>query len=176
MGAMVASMATFVAAPSYAQMGARDVVVDSNGRHVVDSRGHCVHTKWDLNSDKCHAMVVDERVIYFGYNSSELSAAEKAKIEKLATLLEHHKITDVKIVGYTDRIGSGGYNHTLSHKRADAVKAYLDTQIKLKSSVVEVRGLGKSHQVKGCDGMKGDELISCLAPNRRVEVESDYLK
>ncbi|MFI4919894.1 MAG: OmpA family protein, partial [Legionellales bacterium] len=175
--AVFASMTSLATVPAYA-MDEHDAVVDSNGQVVVDSNGNCVLTMWIGGDNACGAPmmlnVTDERVIYFGFDSSSLSAAEKAKLDKLADILDNKNITDVKIVGYADRLGADHYNHKLSHRRADGVKAYLDSKIKLNSSVVEVRGHGSSHQVKTCDGMHGKDLISCLAPNRRVEVEADY--
>ena len=44
----------------------------------------------------------------------------------------------------------------------------------LESSIIELRAMGKTNEYASCEGMKGNELISCLMPNRRVEVEIDY--
>jgi OOP family OmpA-OmpF porin len=78
-------------------------------------------------------------------------------------------------VGYTDRIGTDEYNYKLSENRANAVKEYLDSQVKLDSSIVEIKWLGKNNLIIKClDTMSRTELIQCLAPNRRVEVEVDY--
>ncbi len=164
---------------SYAQaMDTKDVVVDNMGNIVVDSNGGCVRTMWDAASDKCGGkidiMKMDERIIYFDFDKHNLKSSETAKLEKLAQVLHDNKVTRVKIVGFTDRLGSDKYNLNLSEKRAMAVKGYLDGKVKLDSSPVELRSMGKAHQVKSCENVKGKELIKCLAPNRRVEVEVDY--
>lgn len=157
---------------------AKDVVVDMNGNVVRDGSGGCVRTMWDVDQDKCKAMhmimMMDERIIYFDFDKAMLKDEEKAKLDVLAAALKEHNIKAVKIVGYTDRIGTSEYNDKLSEKRAVEVKHYLDSKVHLDKSVVDLRALGEKDQVKACEGIKGKELISCLAPNRRVEVEVDY--
>jgi OOP family OmpA-OmpF porin len=159
-------------------MDSMDVVVDNMGNIVMDSHGGCVRTMFTAVSDKCGGAVdimkMDERIIYFNFDKSDLNASEKVKLEKLAKILSDNKVTKVKIVGFTDRLGSDSHNMKLSEKRASTVKGFLDSKVKLESSPVEVRSMGKANQVKACDHVKGKELIKCLAPNRRVEVEVDY--
>lgn len=165
-------------APNAHAMDTMDVVIDSRGNVIIDSNGGCVRTMWDAASEKCHGsmdiMKMDERIVYFDFDKSILNPSEKDKLEKLAKILGENKITKIKIVGFTDKLGSDKYNMKLSEKRAIEVKGFLDSKIKLDSSPVEVRSMGKAHQVKSCDNVKGKELIKCLAPNRRVEVEVDY--
>lgn len=167
------------ATSAQAGMNTKDIVVDSNGHHVLDSNGNCVRTMWEHHSDHCKKvmdiMKMDERIIYFAFDSSKLDGEEQMKLDKLAGILKEHKITKVKIVGYTDRIGTNDYNKNLSVKRAHSVKSYLNGKVHLDKSPVEVRALGESHPVVSCKGVKGkEEVIKCLAPNRRVEVEVDY--
>ncbi len=159
-------------------MDTKDVVIDSMGNVVIDSHGGCVRTMWDATSDRCKGQIdimkMDERIIYFDFDKSNLKSSETAKLDKLAKVLSDNKVTRIKIVGFTDRLGSDDYNMKLSEKRATAVKGFLDSKVKLDSSPVEMRSMGKAHQVKSCEKVKGKELIKCLAPNRRVEVEVDY--
>ena len=117
---------------------------------------------------------MDESKIFFGFDHASLSEVEKAKIRKVAQIVKENKIDAVKIVGFTDKIGSAEYNNELSLRRANAVKAYLGTLVTLKSSKVEMRALGKTHPIKECPNMERSKLIECLAPNRRVEIEVDY--
>ncbi len=160
----------------------KDVVVSSNGNTVHDSFGNCVRTQWDASHDKCKSksvyrdiMAMDERIIYFDFDKFGLKASEKKKLDALAGVLSKHKVDSVKIVGFTDRIGTHNYNDALSRKRANSVKGYLNSKVKLKESIVTLRALGESNQVAACDGdMSRKDLIECLAPNRRAEVEVDY--
>lgn len=160
----------------------RDVVISTNGNPVRDSNGGCVRTKWTVATDKCchghkHSSIMhmDERIIYFDFNKSNLKDSERSKLDVLAGAIKENNIHAVKVVGYTDRIGKSEYNHKLSHARAEQVRQYLGSKVKLQSSVVSLRGLGEANQVKACNDIKDrGELINCLAPNRRVEVEVDY--
>ncbi|MDF3048286.1 MAG: OmpA/MotB [Candidatus Midichloriaceae bacterium] len=159
----------------------KDVVVSSNGTVVRDSFGGCVRTKFNVATEKCghhhkgDIMHMDERIIYFDFDQSALKDTEKSKLDVLAMAIKENNIHAVKVVGYTDKIGHEGYNHRLSHQRAEKVRQYLGSKVKLQSNVVSLRGLGEANQVKSCEGVHGrNELIDCLAPNRRVEVEVDY--
>ena len=72
-----------------------------------------------------------------------------------------------------DRIGTDEYNRKLSQRRAETVKAYLESQ-RLDARRVEAVGRGKSDPVttrEDCKGFRGQRLIKCLAPDRRVEIE-----
>ena len=75
---------------------------------------------------------------------------------------------DVK--GYTDRIGSEAYNQTLSEKRAQAVADQLQAA-GVAPEQLTVTGMGEADPVStGCEGLRGNKLIDCLAPDRRVEL------
>ena len=169
--------------PASANM--QDVVRDSNGGIVRDAAGDCVRTEWMNDKDECGTtsshyavqaiMGMDERIIHFDFDKSDVKSSQKEKLDTLAAALKAHNIRAVKVVGYTDKIGTNDYNQKLSHKRANAVKHYLDSKVKLDKSVVHLRALGKENQVKECEGITNrKELIECLAPNRRVEIEVDY--
>ncbi len=76
------------------------------------------------------------------------------------------------VVGYTDRIGSDAYNQKLSEARARTVANFLVSK-GMAASKVAIEGRGEANPVTGtkCNGVKAkNELISCLAPDRRVEV------
>lgn len=75
---------------------------------------------------------------------------------------------DVK--GYTDRIGSEAYNQTLSEKRAQAVADQLQAA-GVAPEQLTVTGMGEADPVStGCEGLRGNKLVDCLAPDRRVEL------
>ncbi len=158
----------------------KDVVVSSCGQPVRSSYGGCVRTVWNVSTDKCchhhkrEIMKMEERIIYFDFNKSNLKESEKAKLNVLASALKEQNIKSVKVVGYTDRLGTEKHNDKLSRQRANAVNNYLGSKVQLEKRVVHLRALGERDQVKACRGEKGDALIRCLAPNRRVEVEVDY--
>ena len=65
----------------------------------------------------------DSLVVHFPFDSDQLSQQETQKLRKAL-----NKMSSVdRIVGYTDSIGSEVYNLDLSHRRAQSVKALLDS-------------------------------------------------
>ena len=76
------------------------------------------------------------------------------------------------ITGHTDLLGSYEYNDALSKRRAEAVKAYLTSQ-GVDASVLSAYGAGESSPIVICsEKLPRKQLIECLQPNRRVEVEA----
>jgi OOP family OmpA-OmpF porin len=81
----------------------------------------------------------------------------------------------ISVEGYTDRKGSDAYNQTLSGERANSVKDYLVTNGKIDPTKISAVGKGESAPVtkpEDCsDKLPRAQLITCLQPDRRVEVE-----
>jgi OOP family OmpA-OmpF porin len=107
----------------------------------------------------------------FAFDSAKL-APNQPKLDDMAKLLnDNPSISGITITGYTDRIGSDKYNQKLSEQRANSVKAYLVGK-GVSADRLTAQGKGKANPIVACDGkMKRPELIKCLEPNRRVEVE-----
>lgn len=110
----------------------------------------------------------------FDFNKAVLKPAGKAALDKFADKLKGVKYEVIIAIGHADRIGSDAYNKKLSMRRAEAVKAYLVKEKGIAANRVYTDGKGESDPVtkpKDCAGKKGKALISCLQPDRRVEVE-----
>jgi OOP family OmpA-OmpF porin len=106
----------------------------------------------------------------FAFNSAELRMPQP-KLDEIANALNSNReINDVVITGYTDRIGSDKYNQKLSERRAVAVKNYL-TGKGIDANRLKAEGKGEANPVVVCTDKKRSDLIKCLEPNRRVEVE-----
>jgi outer membrane protein OmpA-like peptidoglycan-associated protein len=171
---LAATGALLLAASASASMVTKEVVHSTNGMPVVDSFGDCVLTNWDSKSSDCTAGVsadVELRTVYFAFNSSALTPAAKTKLDKLSKTLSSKHVHAVKIVGFTDEIGTQSYNLRLSQRRANSVAAYLKGKGIVVKGHSEVRGLGESASKSQCTGVKGNELKACLWRDRRVEVE-----
>lgn len=194
----IASIFLAPSAYAFGTTSTRDVVTSSSGEVVTNSFGNCVRTRWDVGMDICNqktaAAVVpsapqpqprhftentvskDDRVIYFAFDKYDLSTEARAKLDSLANVLvSSDNVTDARIVGYADRIGTLAYNDRLSQKRAETVKSYLISRGFVKSSVTQTHWLGKTDPITSCPAhMPRTELINCLQQDRRVQVEIDF--
>ena len=107
--------------------------------------------------------VTFESGILFATNSSTLSTASRASLDKFATSLQNNPDTDVKIYGHTDSTGSDAINNPLSQRRAESVYNYL-----VSKGVSGVRmlseGFGSTEPIADNNTQAG------RAQNRRVEV------
>jgi OOP family OmpA-OmpF porin len=110
---------------------------------------------------------------FFDFDKAILKPEGKAKLDDFVAKMNEHPEVDVLLVtGHTDRIGTNSYNMKLSQRRADAVKHYLVDK-GISSNRIETAAKGEEEPVVSCDGIKGrTALIDCLAPNRRVTVET----
>jgi OOP family OmpA-OmpF porin len=110
----------------------------------------------------------------FDFDKAVLKPEGKAALdaEVVSKLPQVQKLEIVLVSGHTDRIGTDAYNQKLSERRADAVRDYLVSKGVAKDKI-EALGLGEKQPVTGdkCQQKNRKELIACLQPDRRVEVE-----
>ena len=110
--------------------------------------------------------------VLFEFDKAELRSSGQQKLDEIADRLKGANVQLINMIGHADRIGDEKYNQQLSQKRAEAVKTYL-AQKGVEESKVRTEGRGESQPVTGdqCKGQSGAKLISCLQPDRRVDVE-----
>lgn len=166
-------------------------VVRSNGSGTVvrSTSGACVRTRWIDNQDDCATEIsmpravsrsviarVD-RTVYFEFDRAVLLPEMKQRLDTLASRLRADRnVRGAQIVGYADRIGNPSYNEKLSKKRAEAARRYLIARGVINTNIAETRWLGEDVPVTDCpDDLTRERLIECLQPDRRVEVEIDYI-
>jgi len=121
-------------------------------------------------------VITSQKITYqadtlFDFDKAVLKPAGKSKLDDLASKIQGLNLEVVVATGYTDRIGSDKYNDRLSLRRAQAVKAYLVSK-GIEANRIYTEGKGKRDPVTtGCNQKNRKQLIACLAPDRRVEVE-----
>ena len=108
--------------------------------------------------------------VSFAFGGAELTAAGQARVAEIAADLRAKQTIDqLRVVGHTDRIGSDAANDALSLQRAEAVRQVLVSN-GIPAAQVQAQGRGKRDPLVQCEQTDRSELISCLAPNRRVEI------
>jgi OOP family OmpA-OmpF porin len=183
---------TVLAAPGY---------VDDIGKSIVRTGyGDCLHTgRWSESNaiaecdpeivaarDKPVEVAAVEVVVrkelkpirleadaLFAFDSAELTDQGRARLDQvLSELPAQADLQDkrITITGFTDRLGPDSYNQNLSEQRAQAVHDYLVSK-GMRDEIIDARGLGSAKPLVDCEGKRGAELIDCLAPNRRTEIE-----
>lgn len=110
----------------------------------------------------------------FNFDSAALTSAGARQLDLLAQAIasSKRKINVLGIMGYTDRFGSEAHNLDLSQRRAQTVALGLK-QRGVVADQVDVKGMGAVNPVKSCPGAQPtSSVIACLAPNRRVEINT----
>jgi outer membrane protein OmpA-like peptidoglycan-associated protein len=102
---------------------------------------------------------VREVHIYFDLGSAEIRPSETPKLNLVSGLVTKHPGVDVRLVGYTDTVGSAGANKALAERRDEAVRSALGVRhVNVSSSHTMAHG-----KVHGKNNEKN-------AHNRRVEI------
>ncbi|MBT2325148.1 OmpA family protein [Variovorax paradoxus] len=102
---------------------------------------------------------------------ADLLPQGRRELDTLAAGLRSGRETSrLRITGHTDRLGSTSFNEQLSLARATTVRDHL-VQAGVPARGMQVQGKGETEPKVQCEQKKREELIACLAPNRRVEIE-----
>ena len=111
----------------------------------------------------------------FDFDRSVVKPSGKLALDNFAAELKGVQYDTILVTGHTDRIGSHAYNQKLSSRRAEAVSGYLAGAAGIPASKIEARGVDGSLPMTKpgeCVGNKATpQLIACLQPDRRVEVQ-----
>jgi len=107
----------------------------------------------------------DQTVVHFAFNKSQLSDADKAELDKLASEVQGQNRYLITLKGFTDQSGPSSYNFELSRRRADSVIRYLVAQHNIPVYLIHMVGMGKEDLIN--DGKTRQDR----ADSRRVEVD-----
>jgi len=102
--------------------------------------------------------------VTFAVNSSTISPAFQATLDKIANSLVQYPNSLVDVMGHTDSTGSDAYNEDLSKRRADAVADYLVLRGVSRARIATI-GYGERYPVADNATDEG------RARNRRVELK-----
>jgi outer membrane protein OmpA-like peptidoglycan-associated protein len=111
--------------------------------------------------------------LYFEYDQAELHPRAQKQLEIVASLLKANSSRKLRITGHTDAKGTDDYNHSLSQKRALAVKLKLGALgVPPEQVVTEARGkdapISPNQKADGSDDPEG------RSRNRRAEIFLDF--
>ncbi|MCS0633411.1 OmpA family protein [Telluria mixta] len=101
---------------------------------------------------------------FFDFDKAVLKPAGKASLDDLVGKLKDINLEVIIAVGHTDSVGTDEYNQKLSVRRAEAVKAYLQSK-GVESNRVYTEGKGEKQPVAD------NKTAAGRAKNRRVEIE-----
>ena len=109
----------------------------------------------------------------FAFDDAELSDAGKVKLDAILADLKEEYVYRVDVTGYTDNIGDEAYNLDLSFRRAQAVVTHLKMSGVLPERIKSY-AMGSADPIVACEDAAAEDLIACLAPNRRTEVRFSF--
>ena len=101
----------------------------------------------------------------FDYDKASLRPDAIETLQKLGMLIGRNPRSTFSIEGHTDSFGTPDYNNKLSRARAEAVKNWLVTNMKLDPTKIQTKGFGSSRLIAPASGNREEQ-----APNRRVEI------
>lgn len=115
--------------------------------------------------------------VRFGFDDDTLSGEARKELDALAQKLIAIEIEKVVAVGHSDGVGSPQYNRRLSARRAKAVGDYLAGK-GVAADRLQLVAMGERDSLTagacefvGVEDRSDPKLITCLEPDRRVEVE-----
>lgn len=137
---------------------------DTDGDGVPDSRDDCPGTPQGtpVDSKGCPEIPSLEGV-HFEHDKAVLTASARSILDDVAALIAANPHVRVEIVGHTDSTGSDSYNQSLSERRANAARAYLEST-GVSASRLSATGRGENSPVADNSTSEG------RAANRRVDL------
>jgi peptidoglycan-associated lipoprotein len=126
-------------------------------------------SKYDAQITSMQGRVSINTVAHFGFNSSTLDEQDKPALQDFAkTISQYHPGALITVEGFTDQIGSRGYNKKLGEKRAEAVRDFLVSS-GLTAEQVRTVSYGEDSNRQVAKGATRDQGTD----NRRVSLTVD---
>jgi OOP family OmpA-OmpF porin len=106
--------------------------------------------------------VAAEDGVFFDFNKSDIKPEYNSKLDVLGQMMVDDTKSRLVLAGYTDGVGSEGYNLELSKKRSEAVRDYLLGKFKIDKDRITLNWYGKA------DPIASNQTEEGRAANRRV--------
>ncbi len=139
---------------------------DGDNDGIADLDDQCPDSKAGENVDatgcKLKKSYVLEGVI-FVTSSDAITESSKSTLDKVADTMIKNDDVNVEVAGYTDDRGESDFNQDLSQKRAEAVRAYLESS-GVAANRMTAKGYGEDTPIADNSTAAGREK------NRRVEL------
>ena len=139
---------------------------DTDNDGIVDLNDQCPDSKPGASVD-AKGCVLKKSYVLEGVNfvtgSDEITGASRSVLDKVAETLIRNGDINVEVAGYTDDRGESGFNQTLSQKRAESVKAYLQSS-GVAANRMKAKGYGEDSP------LANNSTAAGRAKNRRVEL------
>ena len=114
---------------------------------------------------KARAIVNKSLTIYFTPGSDQIMSGSNFTLDSLGDTMTAFGNTFLRIEGNTDAKGSAGLNKTLSQKRADSVKKYLEAHYSIPDARFQTIGQGSANPVADNSTEAGRQ------ENRRTDIK-----
>ncbi len=156
-------MAPIAAAAPVAVAAAPTKCADADNDGVCDTADRCPNTP---AGDRVgpHGCSCDVTIrTHFAFDSAELTAEDKAELERVAARLKELEFVGGTATGHTDSVGDEAYNQKLSERRAQAVVDFLYAQGVSPGRITAI-GMGETKPIADNATEEG------RAQNRRVTI------
>ncbi|MBN1144480.1 MAG: PD40 domain-containing protein [Bacteroidales bacterium] len=107
--------------------------------------------------------------VRFAFNNCKLDEIYRTYLDEVATILRKYPELVVQTDGYTDALGSTGYNYNLSLMRATAVADYLKEK-QILPDRIRIQAKGETNPVALNKNPNGTDNSQGRSYNRRVEL------
>lgn len=118
-----------------------------------------------------HTLSADALFRFDRAGEADILPQGRQDVAALAASLRAQTGARITVTGHADRLGNADYNQQLSERRAETVRQLLVAE-GVDAGSIRAQGRGASQPVTQCDNAQPrDQLIACLRPDRRVEIE-----
>ncbi len=136
--------------PAGVQVNERGCAADDDGDGVPNHKDECPDTQAGATVDEkgCYVVITEdvkvELDVEFDNNSAASRPEHRSEVERVASFMRKHPLTQVLVEGHTDDRGSAAYNQQLSERRAATIATQLVNEFGVEAARVRSVGVGES--------------------------------